>query len=61
MRCHGEYQVKMKGLDTQEAIDEWTQTLEDDLAKLHDLDAHRNAASKVVDIEDELLKIVCTP
>jgi len=51
----------MKGLDTQEAIDEWTQTLEDDLAELHDLDAHRNAASKVVDIEDELLKIVCTP
>ena len=34
-------------------------TLENDLADLHDLDAQGNAASKVVDIEDELINIVC--
>ena len=37
----------------------WTRTLEDDVAKLHDLDTQGDAAAKVVDIEDELVNIVC--
>jgi hypothetical protein len=36
-------------------------TLEDNLADLHDLDAQGSAAKKVVDIEDELVNIVCSP
>jgi hypothetical protein len=59
-RCREAYQLKLKGLATQRALDEWTRTLENDVAQLHDLDTTK-AASKVVDIEDELLKIVCTP
>jgi len=59
-RCREEYQVKLKGLATQEALDEWAQMLKNDLTRLDNLDADR-AASRVVDIEDELLKIICTP
>jgi len=36
-------------------------TLEDDLADLQDLDARGNAASKVVDVLNELTDVVCTP
>jgi len=60
-QCREEYQARIKELDTQEAIDAWTRTLEDDLAEQHDLDAQGNAAKKVVDIEDELVAIVCSP
>jgi hypothetical protein len=36
-------------------------TLEDDSAELHNLDAQGDAAAKVLDIEDELVNIVCPP
>ena len=35
--------------------------LEDDLAGLYDFDARVNATAKIVDIQDELLNIVCLP
>ena len=34
-------------------------SLEHDLAELHDLDEQANAAAKVINIEDELMRIVC--
>ena len=49
------------GLDTQEAIDSWTRTLENDLASLHDLNAQGYATRKVIDIEDELTDTVWPP
>ena len=61
VQCHEEYQTKRKELDTQEAIDQWTRTLENDLAELHDLDARDIASTKVLDISDELVTIVCQP
>ena len=54
------YRTKRKELDTQEAVDAWTQRLEHDLAELHDLDPEENV-QKVVDIADELMNIVCPP
>jgi hypothetical protein len=51
----------IKVLNTQEAIEAWTHTLKDDLADLHDLDAQGSATKKVIDIEDELVNIVCSP
>jgi hypothetical protein len=51
----------MKQLNTQGAIEAWTRTLEDDPAGLHDLDTQGDAANKVIDIEDELVNIVCPP
>jgi hypothetical protein len=49
----------MKQLNTQGAIEAWMRTLEDDSAELHDLDTWGDAVTKVVDIEDELVNIVC--
>lgn len=60
-QCHAEYRSKLKALGTQEKIDIWTDQLADDLAELHDREAQANAAAKVVDIEDELVDIVCPP
>lgn len=42
-------------------MDSWTQTLKDDVAKLHDLDAQGNNMTKVIDLADELVKIVWPP
>ena len=52
--------MKRKELGTQEAIDAWTQTLEHDVAELHHLDP-QEGIQRVIDIEDELINIVCPP
>ena len=57
-QCREEYQAKIKELGTQEAMDAWTGTLEEDLAEVHDLDAQGSAAKRVIDIENELVQMV---
>src|SRR5258706_16233891 len=43
----------------QEELDAWTRELEEDLAWVHDLSAQAKAAKRVVDLQWELINIVC--
>lgn len=59
--CKSEYQARISEFNTREELDAWTRTLEDDAAELPGLDIQGRAAKKVIDISDELVKVVCPP
>ena len=61
VQCGLEYQEKMDEFNTREELDAWRCTLADDVARLDGLDTQESAARKVIDFEDELVKVVCPP
>lgn len=61
VRCGVEYKEKMAEFNTKEELDAWKCTLAEDVARLDGLDTQESAARKVIDLEDELVKVVCPP